>query len=181
MASCPKCGDVGLRHALVLDELPAYACERCDGLLLNLVVYRHWRESHPPTPADETVAPDDVEVDDSTAVLSCPKCRAIMTKYRFSADVPNRIDYCAHCEELWFDAGEWDLVASTARSGHLAEIFAQPWQRKLRRQISADMELSRMKTLLADDYERLSDIESWLRDHPHRAQIIARLSRPSKG
>lgn len=177
MASCPKCPGSGLKHTLLLENLPAHGCSRCDGLLLSLVVYRHWRETLSPMLSNEPVKIEKVEVDDTEGSLMCPKCRALMTKYRFSSEVPNKLDFCAHCEELWFDAGEWGLAQAIAKSGHLAEVFGQPWQRKIRKEISDEMETKRLRNLLGVDFEKFAEFRNWFESHPQRSRLLALLSR----
>ena len=177
MATCPKCPNSGLEHTLLVENLPAYGCPSCDGLLLSLVIYRHWRETeavHTIT-TDAEVAP--AIVADTNETISCPKCRALMTKYRISAAIPNRLDYCAHCEDMWFDAGEWECVEAIAKSGHLAEIFGQPWQRKIRRKVTEEMEAQRLKELLGSEYSRFAEFYAWFQSHPQRSRLLALLSR----
>ena len=176
MAMCPQCPRTGLRHTLLLNDIPAHSCPDCDGVLLSLVVYRRWREQL--APEIESVSANGNLVPDNTVSISCPKCRALMTKYRFSVDAPNRLDFCAHCEDVWFDSGEWDLVANIAAQGQLAEIFAQPWQFRLQKQTQANMEAHRMRELLAADYDEFIAFRRWLHSHPARDRLLALLALP---
>lgn len=177
MATCPNCRGYELRHTLLVENLPAYGCPNCDGLLLSLVIYRHWRETESPRIDSEESIQTLESVADTTEAISCPKCRALMTKFRIAADIPNRLDYCAHCDDLWFDACEWAQVASIAKSGRLAEIIGRPWQRKIRRDITDQMEANRMQELLGTDYPMFAKFHDWFRSHPQKYRLLAFLSR----
>src|SRR5262245_9998254 len=113
MAQCPQCEGSVLVHTLLTADLAAYSCGKCLGTLVSLVAYRAWRERAPqaalragPAAVPDTTPPD------SVGAKSCPKCRSVMSKYRISAERTNRLDYCPHCEEIWLDEGEWQLVES---------------------------------------------------------------------
>src|SRR5688572_17224366 len=122
MAQCPQCADSTLVHTMLAENLAAYSCGRCLGTLVSLVAYRAWRESSGrgrlPTAPD---AIPDVDPPDSIGAKKCPKCRSLMSKYRISAEKHNRLDYCAHCEEVWLDDGEWQLVESLATNGEFTK------------------------------------------------------------
>lgn len=176
MATCPTCKTPGLKHILLSADLPAYACPDCSGLLVSLVAYRRWRELHD---EDSSVdAADGIEsIDDSDAAINCTRCGGIMTKYRFSAESPNHIDFCAHCEDIWLDHGEWQLVEALAGSDHLANILTQPWQRRILSESQQQMERDRLQGLLGDDYAKVMELRDWLHDHAHRNVVYALLMR----
>jgi Zn-finger nucleic acid-binding protein len=182
MASCPQCADSPLVHAMLAEGLPAYSCGKCLGTLVSLVTYRAWRESASGKRALQGVeahAPD-VDAADSIAAKNCPKCRSLMSKYRFSVGRTNRLDYCPHCEEIWLDEGEWQLVESLAASGEFAKIFTQAWQFALRGELTEAMHEERLRQLLGDDYSRVKQFADWLESQPARPEILARLARRSR-
>ena len=78
----------------------------------------------------------DVDPPDSIGAKKCPKCRSLMSKYRISADKTNRLDYCPHCEEIWLDDGEWQLVEGLVIAGDFTRVFTQAWQYAVRAGIS---------------------------------------------
>jgi Zn-finger nucleic acid-binding protein len=178
MAQCPQCADSPLVHTLLADNLAAYSCGKCLGTLVSLVSYRAWRESSGRSrlPAAEPAVPAS-EVADSTGAKKCPKCRSLMSKYRISAEKSNRLDYCAHCEEVWLDDGEWELVESLAASGDFTRMFTQSWQYAVRGNMSQQMEEQRLRELLGADYERVAEFGQWLQAQPARTEILAKLSR----
>src|ERR1044072_6285225 len=101
MALCPQCDHSILVHTLLAEGLAGYSCGKCLGTLVSLVAYRAWRERGVGIRDVPAATLDDADAADSTGAKKCPKCRSLMSKYRISADKTNRLDYCAHCEEIW--------------------------------------------------------------------------------
>jgi Zn-finger nucleic acid-binding protein len=178
MAQCPQCADSPLVHTMLAENLAAYSCGRCLGTLVSLVAYRAWRES---SGRDRLPAPPDAIPDtappDSSGAKKCPKCRSLMSKYRISAEMNNRLDYCAHCEEVWLDDGEWQLVESLATNGEFTKVFTQAWQYAVRAGVSHGMEEQRLRELLGPGYERVVKFAEWLDEQPAKHEILARISR----
>ncbi len=177
MAQCPQCAGSQLVHTMLAEGLAGYGCGNCLGTLVSLVAYRAWRERHrgramPDTPP----AIADLDAADSTGAKKCPKCQSLMSKYRVSARKANRLDYCAHCEEIWLDEGEWRLVESLVVSGDFAKVFTQSWQHALRADVSGVMEEHRLRELLGNDYDRVLEFAEWLRTQSARQEILARLA-----
>ncbi|HET9863471.1 MAG TPA: zf-TFIIB domain-containing protein [Steroidobacteraceae bacterium] len=163
---------------MLTENLAGYSCGKCLGTLLSLVAYRAWRENTgrerlPATPA----AVPDIDTPDSIAAKKCPKCRSLMSKYRITAGKTNRLDYCPHCEEVWLDDGEWQLVEGLAISGDFARLFTQAWQNMVTVELAGSMEAERLRTLLGGDYERVEEMREWIQAHPRRLEILARLTR----
>ena len=105
----------------------------------------------------------------------------LMSKYRISAEKSNRLDYCAHCEEIWLDDGEWQLVESLVTTGDFTKVFTQAWQYSVRSSVNQQMEEQRLRELLGDDYARIEEFAEWLATQPGKQEILARLSRRSRG
>jgi Zn-finger nucleic acid-binding protein len=181
MAQCPQCTDSPLVHTMLTEGLAGYSCGRCLGSLISLVSYRAWRESvgRARLPAT-SAAIRDADAADSVGAKKCPKCRSLMSKYRLSAERSNRLDYCPHCEEVWLDDGEWQLVESLVASGEFAKVFTQAWQHGVRADVSHAMEAQRLRELLGADYERVEQFAEWLSRQPSKQEILARLVRGSR-
>jgi Zn-finger nucleic acid-binding protein len=165
-------------HAMLTEGLAGYSCGRCLGTLVSLVAYRAWREraaSHELPAATAAVA--DNAAPDSIGAKKCPKCRSLMSKYRISAERANRLDYCPHCEEIWLDDGEWQLVESLVMSGEFSKVFTQAWQYAVRAGITGAMEEQRLRELLGEDYDRFAEFARWLVRQPARQEILAQLAR----
>lgn len=181
MAQCPQCVASPLVHTMLAENLAALGCGKCFGTLLSLVTYRAWREHrvHEGLPAMPAAVPD-VDAPDSMAAKACPKCRSLMSKYRITAEKTNRLDYCPHCEEIWLDDGEWQLVEGLVASGEFARVFTQAWQHAVRGEVTSAMEERRLRELLGHDYERVTSFGEWLGHQPARLEILARLSRRAR-
>jgi Zn-finger nucleic acid-binding protein len=179
MTACPVCLTSQLQPAMLAQDLVAYSCPTCDGVLLSLVAYRHWREANAARAAAATEhRSGEADVaEDTAAVVNCPRCRSVMVKYRIGAQMDNRLDYCAHCEDVWLDHGEWELVEALASRGDLAKIFTRSWQRRVREDIADDMETERLKDLLGSEYATVESFRNWLQEHRARDEIIALLRR----
>ncbi|MEM7433482.1 MAG: hypothetical protein AAF351_16275, partial [Pseudomonadota bacterium] len=95
-------------------------------------------------------------------------------------NTPNRIDYCAHCEDVWLDAGEWELIESVVGSTELANITSQPWQYRVNQNTIDKMSRDRLRESLGDDFEQLEDLCDWVDKHPARLEILAYLTRESR-
>jgi hypothetical protein len=164
---------------MLTENLAGYSCGKCLGTLLSLVAYRAWREStgRERLPATPAAVPEDVDAPDSIAAKNCPKCRSLMSKYRITAVKTNRLDYCPHCEEVWLDDGEWQLVEGLAISGDFARLFTQAWQNMVTVELAGSMEAERLRAMLGADYERIEEIRDWIQAHPRRLEILARLAR----
>jgi Zn-finger nucleic acid-binding protein len=178
MAQCPQCTDSPLVHTMLTEGLAGYSCGHCLGTLVSLVSYRAWREGagRGRLPTAVPAIPD-ADAADSVGAKKCPKCRSLMSKYRISAERSNRLDYCAHCEEVWLDDGEWQLVESLVTRGEFAKVFTQVWQREVRADLSHAMEAQRLRDLLGSDYARVEQFAEWLQDQPAKQEILARLAR----
>jgi Zn-finger nucleic acid-binding protein len=163
---------------MLTENLAGHSCGKCLGTLVSLVAYRAWRDhAARATLADAGTATMEVEAPDSIGAKKCPKCRSVMSKYRFSSAQANRLDYCPHCEEVWLDDGEWQLVESLVNTGELTRIFTQAWQYAIRTEASSAMEERRLRELLGADYERVAGFAEWLQSQPAKQEILAKLSR----
>lgn len=183
--SCPVCRNTELTPARLREDLPALGCTRCRGILLSLVVYVDWRDRHPEVQLNPGSAPaiPAADISDSRHALLCPKCRGLMTKYRLSADARNVLDLCAHCDEVWFDHGEWTQLESLAQSGQLSRVFSDRWQQQVRKSEAAQRAEQRYQEQLGADYEAMRELRDRLRRHPAAKEILAYLytSQTSRG
>ncbi len=151
MALCPQCDHSILVHTLLTDDLAGYSCGKCLGTLVSLVAYRAWREKQDKGALRATPAAEpDSEPPDSIGAKKCPKCRSLMSKYRIRSDKTNRLDYCPHCEEIWLDEGEWELVEGLVASGEFTKVFTQAWQYAVRAGLTTAMEEQRLRELLGE-------------------------------
>jgi Zn-finger nucleic acid-binding protein len=172
---CPICSKTELNAITLEANLPALACPECRGTLLSLIAYRDWRQSHAAPARAALELGEARSVADSTLLLRCPHCRGFMTKFRFSADAKNQIDWCDDCDAVWLDEGEWGLVEHLARSGQLAKIFDANWQKRLRDEQARRRGEERWKVQLGEDYEKARELRNWLALHPKGKELVAYL------
>ncbi len=182
MPNCPSCEEQSLLPIQPLDGLVARQCASCEGMLLDLLVYRQWRESsaealnqhqlsaEPQASGDSQATPEDTK-----QALLCPGCSRIMTKYRVTGELANRFDFCVHCSDVWMDVGELELLNTTNLQGDLARIFTQPWQRQLVSDQQAQMGEANLASHLGSDLSKVEDFAGWLVAHAERTRIFAYL------
>ena len=172
---CPKC-----QKPLTVSRLEAHlgcnGCEQCEGVLLNLITYRVWRETNPAEVDACEVTPDPAAANTKHALL-CPKCQRLMVKFKFATDLSHALDVCSHCEEVWLDRGEWDYLKERDIHGDLPRVFTDPWQRRLR-QARNEVSLEKIWTdkLGSEDHQRVKEVARWLEDHPQRALLMGYLN-----
>jgi len=172
---CPKCKTVDLRATRIENDLPAAGCTNCSGALVSLLYYRDWAERHgSAAQPGQNAARDDVK--DTTTAISCPKCGRLMTKYKISGCVANRLDVCPGCDEAWLDGGEWDLLKALELSHDLPAVFTDHWQRNIRRQVAADTRRNILRGKIGDSaLAQVESFKSWIGDQDRRHDILAYL------
>lgn len=167
---CPSCNSNSLKPIKLQIGLPARQCQKCSGVLIDLLSYREWAEDYSHNSANQQQL---MEVEDNSKALVCPKCSKIMLKFRIAGSTLNKIDVCSSCDEAWLDSGEWQLLGSLALQDKLNTIFTEPWQTSIREN---DIEIShktRFKELLGNsDYNKLTEIKDWINGHPQKADLI---------
>lgn len=175
---CPVCKTLELRPTMIENLLPSMGCEKCKGSLVSLLYYRHWAENH--KPQTEVSAPSSLtEIPaDTTNALRCPKCERIMTKYRLTGTVANRLDVCPTCDESWLDGGEWELLEQLQLSDKLPSVFTETWQRKLRHEGSERLRQDILRrTIGEEDANKVESLRTWLNGHAAKSTILTYLYR----
>jgi Zn-finger nucleic acid-binding protein len=175
---CPVCKKTELRPTMIEELLPSMGCDQCKGSLVALLYYRHWAENHKPLQNTNTPSALSEVPADSTNALRCPKCERIMTKYRLSGTVANRLDVCPTCDEAWLDGGEWELLEQLQLSDKLPSVFTETWQRKLRKEGSERSRQEILRRILGDeDATKVESLRSWLNGHSAKSTILTYLYR----
>ncbi len=172
---CPRCSTHDLKPTMIEEYLPAMACGNCDGSLVSLLYYRHWAETQKP-PETGAAAMTEVETDDTTGALRCPKCARIMTKYKVSGSVANRLDVCSSCDEAWLDKGEWELLEALQLSHKMPAIFTDAWQRRIRHELTEETRRGILtRTIGAEDAAKVEEFRTWLAENRHKTDILVYL------
>lgn len=173
---CPSCDNAVLKPGKLEDNLACAMCPACHGALLSLVTYRQWLETFPFEVENAPVTAQ-VNANDSTHVLSCQRCQREMVKYRFAADSSHGLDLCAWCDDVWFDAGEWEFLKHRKLHGALPAVFTEPWQRQIeKRSPDAVRAHAYQQRFGAAEFRQLEKIRNWLSVQPDRDDMLSYLS-----
>jgi Zn-finger nucleic acid-binding protein len=163
---------------MIEEYLPAMGCATCHGSLVSLLYYRHWAETQKAPAGAPSKAVDAVETTDTTTAIRCPKCSRLMTKYKLTGSVANRVDVCATCDEAWLDGGEWELLEALQLSLKMPAIFTDAWQRRIRREVTEEARRSILTRLIGEDGTvRVEEFKSWLASNEHKSHILTYLYR----
>jgi Zn-finger nucleic acid-binding protein len=162
---------------MIEEDLPALACTSCEGSLVSLLYYRHWVETHQPIPSAATAQPTaSVETSDTMIAMPCPKCARLMTKYKLTGNVSNRVDLCGLCDEAWLDRGEWELLDTLHLSHNMPAIFTDEWQRKIRRELSEGTRRAILTRIVgAEGAAKVEEFRAWLTQTKHKSHIMTYL------
>lgn len=173
---CPVCKNPELRPTMIEEMLPSMGCEQCKGTLVALLYYRHWAEHHKPEHDANPPAPVTEVPADTTNAVRCPKCERIMTKYRLSGTVANRLDVCSLCDEAWLDGGEWELLEQLQLSDKLPAVFTDTWQRKIRKEGTERTRQEILRRTVGDVVaDKVESIRAWLNEQPGKSTILTYL------
>ncbi len=171
---CPVCKQPSLHLIELADKLPANQCSNCKGIWVSSNQYLAWvRLQERPLPErdlDEVIAPQ-LKTD---ALKLCPESGHIMKRFKVFPSVDFYLDRCGHCNGIWFDSAEWDVLAAHNMQDKVNQFFTAPWQDKLRENESrANMDKIYKDKLGAEDYKRVQEVRQWLEKNPRRAMLIA--------
>jgi len=143
------------------------SCPRCRGVYVPQARVAQFIEDPP-----ELVPASPLEGEG----IRCSSDHSIMTRAR--VDVPGGgviyIDRCPSCRAVWFDAGEWSVLASAHLLEHLEEFWTSEWRNRQRHVVEKAQYEERMKETFGEDlYARLLALAHELREHPRRSQALA--------
>jgi Zn-finger nucleic acid-binding protein len=175
---CPRCKTPDLAPTMIEEYLPAMACNACEGSLVSLLYYRHWAETQKVASEAAPATASQVETDDSTGALTCPKCSRFMTKYKVSGSVANRLDVCSGCDEAWLDKGEWELLEALQLTHKIPTIFTEEWQRRIRHELTEGTRRSILeRTIGHENVAKVEEFRAWLTQNKHKTDILVYLYR----
>ena len=175
---CPRCQTPDLKPTMIEEYLPGMSCEACEGSLVSLLYYRHWAETQKPGAGNAQSTTATIETADTTKAMTCPKCSRIMTKYKLTGSVANRLDVCGLCDEAWLDRGEWELLEALQLSQKLPSIFTESWQRRIRHEQSEETRRGILRRTIGDrGAEKVEAFRSWLNEQKHKWDVMAYLYR----
>lgn len=168
---CPSCKNTSLKPIKLQENLPARKCQECEGVLIDLLSYRAWRDGTYSEPESTQAAK--IEVEDNSKALICSKCSKLMLKFKISGKQQNKVDVCVNCDEAWLDKGEWQLLEALSLQEKLTAIFTEPWQRRIREdEIKFSQQQRYEASLGKEDYSKLIQFKEWIESHPKKDELV---------
>jgi Zn-finger nucleic acid-binding protein len=175
---CVKCNNVDLKPASLEQGLVCQQCEACEGSWVRMQDYLQWLD-HIPDEVNLAVAKEELDVEDSSAVLICPQCNQIMGKFRVSAEMEHRMDQCANCGGFWLDKGEWKYLQRFNLHTRINTIFTDSWQRKIREDtFKRNAEKRYLTKFGVVTYQQVKELKDYLIGNPFKNRVVAYLMNP---
>lgn len=163
-----------LQRAELAPGLAALRCPSCHGHRLDMADYERWRDDAQPASTDDDVPP--MAPDAGARARPCPACTRLMSRYRVGATPDFRLDRCAPCGGVWFDAGEWPALVQAGLAQRLGDVVSDAWQRRVQ---TDEQRARRLAVLHAKHGEacltELARVRTWLDAQPHRDELLALL------
>jgi Zn-finger nucleic acid-binding protein len=117
-----------------------------------------------------------------TGACLCPEGHGLLLRARVELEPPFSLDRCDHCRGIWFDRGEWDVLAQNYLLEHLDDLWTAAWQRQQRREQTRRSYFERCRQRFGDDlFDALTGVAEALQGHPRRAEALAFLHEMSGG
>jgi Zn-finger nucleic acid-binding protein len=171
---CPACRAQQFAPIKMEGGLPGEQCAACQGVWVELELYRMWRKNRPQSAAHE-YAGDITEVNDTVRV--CPQTGRLMTRIRVSNENPLLLDYSVAAQGVWFDQGEWERLCALGLSDQLDAVVSERWQSDLRQAASRERLEKAMRARFGDTgYDELMRVRDWIAAQPNRLEMLAFLN-----
>lgn len=173
--NCPACQGTLSFHTLLESQLPAYQCSQCEGIWISSNEYLRWLSTQTLLPEKDDGAVN-LPTWDTPQSKVCPECRHFLLRYRVLPDVKFYLDRCGHCNGVWFDKNEWEVLVARNMHDKVNQFFTKPWQIKIREEEThAKLDAFYLEKFGAKDYARVKEVWDWLIDNPHRSMLLAYL------
>lgn len=169
---CSSCHTGTLSPSYLEGLFACHTCTDCEGNLILLSDFLRWQEQNPEVDLPENV---DVEVDtqETSKAMICPKTGGLMTKYKISADTEHRLDLSPTINAIWLDKGEWALLKSKGLAVKLNNIFTDHWQHEIRSNAATEVLSSLYQRKFGDRYEEVKRLRASLESMDNRSEVIA--------
>lgn len=149
---CPKCQDRNLVQVAVhlfADQRQApWRCPGCHGIWLLESSIEHLRESGV---VEQLDSGDTTRRDQDHKTGICPEGHGIMTRARVAWEDPYYLERCIRCGGIWFDAGEWNRLASDNLLEQLDRLWTPGWRRRLSHDQSEAQRRADLRTAFGSD------------------------------
>ena len=177
MAKCPVCKNVVLELSIFENTLPIMVCNSCGGSWLRANEYALWLKSQKPGSFDETKTQETstrFPIVESNKASICPDCGHLLRKYKIGAKVDFHLDRCNNCNGVWLDKNEWETLRVADMHDEINQFFTKPWQQVIQnKETSAKLEAMYLERFGDTDFQKIKEIREWLKEHPHRNNLIA--------
>jgi Zn-finger nucleic acid-binding protein len=129
--TCPVCKTDTLREITLLEGFPANQCPTCGGIWIPSNSFMSWKRAQ----GNQSEEINDMIAADTSWEINelklCPASGHLLVRYKIFPDVDFYLDRCRHCNGIWMDKHEWDVLVSQNLHNHLNEFFTHVWQEKL--------------------------------------------------
>jgi Zn-finger nucleic acid-binding protein len=174
---CPVCKDNLLQRETLKLDMPVSICGRCNGVWLSSNDYLEWLKQQSQALLEKEVG-DDIPLPPEIAeyLRCCADCGNILSRYKVLPTMNLFLDHCGHCNGVWFDKGELEILISRKLLGKINQFFTKPWQALIQEE-ETKAELDKLYThkFGDSDYEKVKEVWNWLKDHPQRTMLLAYL------
>jgi Zn-finger nucleic acid-binding protein len=107
----------------------------------------------------------------------CPLDQTILSRAEIEVGDENQVihlERCSSCRSIWFDRGEWALLADRQLLDNLDQIWTAEWRTQQRRLRSErDYERRLREEFGAELFDSLHAIAAKLKGHERRSQALA--------
>lgn len=181
--TCPVDKLTPLADHPVESGLISQSCAACGGQWLSAESYWNWSrqngENLPELPATDSQTSAAAEV---VKGKLCPQDGHILMPYRVGHGVGFALDHCGHCNGVWFDGGEWEVLKARNLHDDVHFVFSDVWQSDLRRQERTEaLEQMWRERLGEETLVEARRIKVWIDGHPKRHELVAFLLRSGEG
>ena len=172
---CPVCDHRALIEGKLKRGPVAQLCQECGGSWITAIDYRNWQENQDGK-AKKKGRKSKPVFEDIKVAKKCPDDASILSRYRISADLDVWLDQCQTCRGIWFDKGEWKLLADKDLHLKLNKYFTEVWQRDIQEEEGRRRREERYEERWGKgNYKRIKRMHQWLLEHPERDAIISYL------
>lgn len=169
---CSACSTGTLLPAYLEGLFPCHSCSDCGGSLIMMGDYLRWQDQNPDVDL-KSDPPLDVETEETSKAMLCPKTGRLMTKYRISKDTNHRLDLSPTINAIWLDKGEWELLKGKGLAHRLNNIFTDHWQHDIHDQESSEVLMQMHKRNFGEHYGDLVAFKKLLDGMEKRSEAIA--------
>ena len=166
--ACPKCA-----AALAPASRGTLRCTACAGMFVPAALVPYLEEEATPAGAAEHDALGG----------RCPADGTILSRAEIHiGDGVIHLERCSSCRGIWFDRGEWALLAERQLLENLDQVWTAEWRAKQRRlKTERDYDSRQREELGPELYDALQALAAKLKGHDRRSQALAFLREASAG